>query len=89
MYRGDTETDKEILNWLEEEGKKKISFAIPRSAISKLSLRIPEGNIKVELPTALSTELKEVGRGETEITAYLGSSERVELTCYPRPPRIE
>ncbi len=64
-----------------------LSFRIPSSAISTLELLIPGENMKVDVKpmlAATTTQVTAEGKKATQLQAFLGSAESVELSWKPK-----
>jgi len=70
----------------QEPGKKTLRFGIPRAAVSRLELTIPESDVRVDVEPSLAVERTRVTTGaeaSTLVEAFLGNSSEVAISWTP------
>lgn len=71
----------------QEPGRHFLEFGIPRAAISRLELTIPEPEVRVEVKPLLAATQSIPGPGQTQVLAFLGNSDSVRVQWTPPPGR--
>ncbi|MGE3163854.1 MAG: hypothetical protein AB7O52_03045 [Planctomycetota bacterium] len=71
----------------QDPGRKSLEFAIPRAAISRLELTIPEPEVRVEVQPLLAATQSIPGPGQTQVLAFLGNTDSVRVHWTPPPGR--
>jgi hypothetical protein len=68
--------------------KRRLAFAIPPALTSQLALAVNQPEADVDFPGAISFK-RSLNKETTDVTAVLGSADRVELLWTPRVKRAE
>ncbi|MFQ5653884.1 MAG: hypothetical protein ACE5GW_04020, partial [Planctomycetota bacterium] len=70
-----------------DPGKKSLHFRIPRIAVSRLELTIPEEEIRVDVKPILAATQTVADEGSTRVLAFLGNAGKVTVSWMPPPGR--